>query len=428
MRCYFAWSCVCFLAAGFTSVLPEPSIGGENWTGFRGPTEQGHADGNLPIRWSENENVSWKAAIDGKAWSSPVIWGDRIWLTNANEAGSRLSVVCVDKKTGKILINKRLRHVPLPQYCHPFNSYASPSPAIENGRVYVSFGSPYNACLDANTGKVIWERTDFVCNHFRGAGTSPFIYRDKLILQFDGSDHQFVVALDKGTGKTIWTTKRTVDFHDIDGNTGKPRLQGDLRKAFSTPLLAKANGKDVLISLGSMALYAYDPESGEEQWRVEAIGSHSGSCRPVVGHGMVFSPMGSGGELIAVRFGGRSVVTDSHVAWRYKRAVPKRPSILLVDDLLFMVDNDGVVACVEAKTGKEVWRDRIGGNFSASPIFANGKIWFFDEKGKATVIEASREFKVLAVNELDEGFMASPAVSGDALFVRTRTHLYRIED
>ena len=167
--------------------------GGENWTSYRGPTDHGHADTTrMPLNWSEQENVVWKTKVPGKAWSSPVIWGDRIYLTNAPDHGSNLSVIFVDKNTGEVVYDERLHRVDLPQYCHPFNSYASPSPVVEEGRVYVSFGSPYNACLDSNTGEVIWERTDFVCNHFRGAGSSPLIYEDLLILHFDGSDFQFV--------------------------------------------------------------------------------------------------------------------------------------------------------------------------------------------------------------------------------------------
>jgi outer membrane protein assembly factor BamB len=406
------------------------AIGGENWTSYRGPTDEGHSDSTgLPIRWSESENVVWKTPIDGKAWSSPVIWGDRIWLTSAPEAGTQLFAVSVDKVTGKILHRKQVRYVPGPQYCHPFNSYASPSPVIEEGRVYVTFGSPYTGCLDSETGEVIWERTDFVCNHFRGAGSSPFIFKNLLILHFDGSDHQYVVAMNKETGETVWKTDRSVDFEDLDPETGKPKLEGDYRKGFSTPVIAEVDGKPILISLGSMALYAYEPLTGEELWRVELIGIHSGSSRPVVGHGMVFSPMGQGAaQLWAVRPDGHGVVTDSHVEWTYKRAVPKRSSILLVGERLFMVDDDGVAACLEAKTGKELWRERLGGNYSASPIYAEGRVYYFDEKGKTTVIEAASEYKEIAVNQLDEGFMASPAVSGKALYLRTKTDLYRIEE
>jgi outer membrane protein assembly factor BamB len=235
--------------------------------------------------------------------------------------------------------------------------------------------------------------------------------------------------MDKLTGETVWKTDRSVDFKDLDPETGKPLLEGDYRKAFSTPVIAEVQGRPVLISLASRALYAYEPETGKEVWRVETTDSHSGACRPVVGHGLVFSPMGSGtGYLWAIRPDGRGVVTDSHIAWEYKRVVPKRSSLLLVDDLLFMVDDDGVAACLEAKTGEEIWRVRLGGNYSSSPIYSNGKVYFFDQTGKSTVIEAGPEYKVIAVNQLDEGFMASPAVSGNALYLRTRTDLYRIEE
>ena len=417
------------LVCGLGLAAAGAASGGEHWPSYRGPTDQGHSDAaDLPLRWSESENVAWKTPIPGKAWSSPVVWGDRIWLTNAPEDGTQLFVLSVDKNSGKIVLRKQVRYVPAPQYCHPFNSYASPSPVVEEGRVYVSFGAPYNACLDSRSGNVIWERTDFVCNHFRGAGSSPFLYQNLLILHFDGSDRQYVVALDKHSGKTVWKTDRSVDFQDLDPATGKPSTEGDFRKAFSTPVVADVQGKPVLVSLGSMALYGYEPETGKELWRVEAVGSHSGSSRPVVGRGLVFSPTGYVAGVWAVRPDGRGVVTESHVAWRYGRAVARRPSMLLVGDRLFMVDSEGVAACVEAKTGKELWKARLGGNYSASPIHAGGRIYFFDESGKATVIEAAPEYKPLAVNRLDDGFMASPAVSGKALYLRTKTALYRIEE
>jgi outer membrane protein assembly factor BamB len=203
---------------------------------------------------------------------------------------------------------------------------------------------------------------------------------------------------------------------------------GDLRKAFSTPIVVDVQGKPVLISLGSMAIYGYEPETGKELWRVESAGSHSGSCRPVAGHGMVFSPMGYTAGVWAIRPDGRGVVTDSHVVWRHPRGPARRSSFLLVGDWLFMVDAAGVAACLEAKTGKELWRERLGGGYSASPICAGGRIYFFDESGKSTVIEAAPKYKVVAVNRLDDGFMASPAASGDALYLRTKKALYRVED
>jgi outer membrane protein assembly factor BamB len=417
-----------FAAAVCTVALADVAGAGEQWSSYRGPTDQGHSQSkDLPLRWSETENVAWKTPLTGKAWSSPVIWDDRIWLTTAPEDGTQLTALCISKTSGKILIRKQLRVVAAPQYCHPFNSYASPSPVIEEGRVYVSFGAPFTGCLDSKTGEVLWQRT-FTCNHFRGPGSSPFIYKNLLILHFDGSDNQFVVAMDKLTGKTVWKTNRTMDYHDLDPSTGEPNREGDFRKAYSTPVIAEAQGQPVLISLGSMALYGYDPLTGKERWRAEFVGSHSGACRPVIGHGLVFAPMGAKGELWAVRPDGSGVVTDTHLAWKSKRGVPRRPSPLLVDDLLFTVDDGGVASCLEAKTGKEVWKERLGGNYSASPIYAGGRIYFGDQDGKSTVIKAGREYQVLGVNRLDDGFMASPAVSDNALYLRTKSALYRIEN
>ncbi|MBP6784611.1 MAG: PQQ-binding-like beta-propeller repeat protein [Verrucomicrobiales bacterium] len=418
------------ISIGIASSLGA-ALADENWPSFRGPSEQGlTGEGTkLPVKFSETENVVWKTEVAGKAWSSPVIWGDKIWLTNADEAGTTLSVVAVDKNTGRILHDKVVRRVAEPQFCHKFNSYGSPSPVIEEGRVYVTFGSPWVGCLDSGTGEVLWERTDQVCNHFRGAGSSPFLYGNLLILHYDGSDFQYVMAFDKITGKTVWKTDRSTDFADIDAATGKPEAEGDWRKAYSTPrVLDTGNGRIELISLGSKALFGYEPETGKELWKVEAKKMHSAGCTPALGHGLIFAPMGSGGELYAVKPGGSGIVTDSHIAWKYTRVVPKRPSVLVLGDLLFMIDDGGVAACLEAKTGTEIWRDRVGGNYSSSPVHADGKIWFFDEDGKSTVIEAGREFKILAENHLDAGTMASPAVSGNALFVRTKTHLYRIEE
>ncbi len=424
-----------FLPRGFAAVsclllVTSASVrAGDLWTSYRGPTDQGRSDAvGLPLNWSESSNVVWKTPIAGKAWSSPVVWKDRIWLTDAPDHGTQLFALCVDRESGKILIRKRMRTVVAPQYCHTFNSYASPSPVIEEGRVYVTFGSPYIGCLDSKTGDVIWERTDFVCNHFRGAGSSPFLHKDLLIQHYDGSDYQFVVAMDKKTGETVWKTERTVDFQDFDPETNGPKLEGDLRKAFSTPMIAEVDGKPILISVGSMALYAYDPETGKEIWRVENQGAHSGSSRPILGHGLVYATTGTGRELWAVRPDGHGNVTDSHVVWKYTRAVPHRSSPILVGDHIFLVDDNGVAACVDAKTGEEVWRKRFGGNFSASPIYSEGRIYFCDQDGKSTVIAASPEYEVLAENELEDGFMGSPAVTGKSLILRTKTALYRIEE
>lgn len=418
------------------TVLPalHTAPAADQWPQFRGPHGNGHADATgLPLKWSAAENVKWSVPIAGKAWSSPVIWDDQVWVSTATPDGQQLSAVCVSKADGKVIHDLKLFSVANPQFCHKFNSYASPTPAIEAGRIYVTFGSPGTACLDTQTGKTLWERRDLECNHFRGAGSSPVIFENLLLLHFDGSDLQYVVALDKKTGKTVWKTNRSIDHKDIQPD-GKIQADGDMRKAFATPHVETIDGQPLMLSQGAKAHYAYDPRTGKELWRVEERGQHSASTRPVYGNGMFYLPTGfSKGQLLAVRAGGSGVVTGTHVAWRLNRGVPNKPSLLLHNDLLFMIDDGGVAACVDAKTGADIWRERVGGNYSAAPILADGRLYFLSEEGKATVIEAGRQFKVLAENYLGkdkdtDGFMASPAVSGNALYLRTRTKLYRIEN
>jgi outer membrane protein assembly factor BamB len=381
----------------------------------------------MPLQLGEGENVRWKTPIPGKGWSSPVISGNRIWLTTSKEDGTELSVVCVDRETGKILQDEVLFQVANPQFCHKFNSYASPTPVIAGGKVYVSFGSPGTACLEESTGKKLWERTDFVCNHYRGAGSSPIIWGELFIMNFDGSDAQYVVGLDKNTGKTVWRTDRSVDFQDLDAH-GKPGGEGDYRKAFATPTIVEWEGKPQLISSGAKAHYAYDPTNGRELWRLEERGQHSASTRPLVSNGVAFIQTGFGKpQLLAVRLGGGGVLEESQIDWRVKKGVPSKPSILLINGLLFMVDDSGIANCVDAKTGEVIWTQRIGGNFSASPVYVDGRIYTFNEEGKVAVIAPEREFKLLGEGKFEDGFMASPAIAGNALFLRTKTALYRIE-
>ncbi len=411
----------------FALVFTQPLSA--QWPQFRGPEGTGHsASTDLPLTWAEGKNVRWKTAVHGRAWSSPVILGNQVWMTTATPDGRELFAVALDRDSGKIVFDLKLFDVATPQYAHPFNTYASPTPVIEPGRVYVTFGSPGTAAIDTKTGKVIWERRDFECNHFRGAGSSPILFGDLLLMHFDGSDHQFVVALDKRTGKTVWRTQRSIDFQDL-GPDGKPKADGDFRKGFATPQIVMVEGRPVMVSVGSKAVYGYDPLTGKELWRVIERGSHSGSSRPVAGHGLVFVPMGfDQAQLLAIRPDGQGDVAASHIAWRFGKGAPSKPSILLVGDVIYMVNDGGIVGAVEAKTGELVWRGRVDGTYSASPLFANGRIYVFNEDGKTTVLEAGRELKVLAENFLEDGFMSSPAVDGRAFYLRTRTHVYRIEE
>jgi outer membrane protein assembly factor BamB len=414
-----------FFSIASLAALP---IRASTWPEFRGPSGQGLVEAtNLPLKWSESEGVRWKTTIHGRAWSSPVLDEKQIWLTSANEKGTELFAICVDPETGKIVRDLKLFEVEKPQYAHPFNSYASPTPVLEKERVYITFGSPGTACLDRESGQVIWERRDLECNHFRGAGSSPAIYRDLLIMNFDGSDFQYVIALNKKTGKTVWKTNRSLDYKDLTPE-GKVSADGDWRKAFSTPVIGHFDGQNLLISHGSKAVYGYEPLTGKELWHVEEQKTHSGSGRPSVGKGLIYVSMGHPkSELWAIRPGGSGDVTDSHVAWKVKRNVPTRSSPVLVNELLFMVDDGGIASCLDARTGKEVWNERIGGTYSAAPITGGGRVYFFSEDGKTTVVAANREFKVLATNELGDGFMASPAVLNHSLILRSKTQIYRVD-
>ena len=404
-------------------------VAAQDWPQFRGPAGDGIApDADLPVNWSEEENVAWKTPIHGLGWSSPVVMGSQVWLTTATPDGKELSVLCLDKETGKILHDEKLFDVAEPQFAHKFNTYASPTPVIEDGRVYVTWGSPGTACLDTKTFEVLWTRDDLVCDHFRGAGSSPILFEDLLILNYDGADHQFVLAMDKATGETRWRTDRSVDFKDLDKD-GKPKADGDLRKAYATPHLAELGGRLVLISQGAMATYGYDPRTGKELWRIDEHSNHSASTRPVLLGETIFAPTGFPKPwLLAISADGEGVLDDSAVLWTLQKGVPKKPSLQLVGDYLYAISDGGIGTCWEAKTGEVQWTERIGGNYSASPLVAGDRLYFFSEEGKTAVIKAAPKFELLAENQIGDGFMASPAVSGDALFVRSRTHLYCLKN
>jgi outer membrane protein assembly factor BamB len=410
------------LRVALAGLLSLCAWAGETWPQFRGPNSDGKSDAkDLPLTWSETEHVKWKTSIHGKAWSCPVVLGNSVWVSAATKDGKQLSLLELNRESGKIEKDLQLFEVEAPQFCHEFNSYASPTPVIEDGRIYVTFGSPGTACVDTKTGQKLWERRDFVCNHFRGAGSSPFLFGNLLIMNFDGSDFDYVVALDKTTGKTVWKTNRSIDFADI--KDGKVEAEGDFHKAFSTPLVRAFDGRDVLISLGSKALYAYEPTTGKEIWRVEDRKCHSGSAQPFVAGDMIYSCMGfSRGELLALKWG-----AQPETVWTGSRNVSLKPSVIVENGLLFMLDDGGIVSCLDAKTGEDIWRERVQGNYSASPLLADGHLYIFSEQGKCSVLNAGREFKVLATNQVEDGVMATPAIAGKALYLRTRTHLYRVE-
>jgi outer membrane protein assembly factor BamB len=394
----------------------------ENWTEFRGPGGSGHSDATgLPREWSESKNVIWKTSIHGKGWSSPVVWGKQVWLTTGTPDGRELFVICVDRETGKIEHDVKLFQVEKPEELWmKYNSYASPTPVIEEGRIYVTFGTYGTACLDTKTAKPLWVRNDLMCNHWRGAGSSPILHDNHLILTFDGYDVQYVVALDKKTGKTVWKSNRSHDFGTDDG---------DRKKGYSTPIVIDAAGKHQIITPASSAVVALEAATGNPIWWVKYPG-HSPAMRSLYGNGLVYATSGAGKELIAIKPDGKGDVTSTHVVWKAKKGVGHKPSPVLVDDLIFLVDDGATASCIDAKTGAQLWQQRVAGPaFSASPLYADGVIYFFAEDGSATVIQPGREYKEIGRNRLEGGkeCKQTPAIAGKSLFIRTESNLYRVE-
>lgn len=421
---------IALLAAGLLLAASSSPVDGTEWPDFRGPSGDGHAPAEAlpPLEWSETRNVRWKTPIHDRGWSSPVVWGNQIWLTAASEGGRTLYAIRVDLDTGRITLDRALfTNDEVEPLGNPVNTYASPSPVVEEGFAYIHFGSYGTACLDAETGETVWERRDLPCRHFRGPASSPLLFEDMLILTFDGVDQQYMTALDKRSGRTLWRTDRSVDFRDL-GPDGLPLAEGDLRKAYSTPIVADFEGRQVLLTAGARAGYGYDPTSGRELWRVEHPG-FSGASRPVTWRDLVLLNTGYGTtDLLAVRLGGAGDVSESHVVWTQTRGIPKRSSPVVLDGLVYLVSDNGVATCLEAADGEIVWQDRLPGNYSASPVLAGGRLYFVNESGVTTVVEPGRTFQVLARNEVDEGILASPAVAGRMLILRGRSSLYGLAE
>jgi outer membrane protein assembly factor BamB len=394
---------------------------GADWTEFRGPTGQGLAgDAALPIQWGPEKNVAWKQAIPGKGWSSPVVADGKIYLTTAapSEGGHdgdlSLRALCLDGDSGKILWSKEvfLEQKGKAPGIHSKNSHASPTALVHGDRLFVHFGHMGTACLDLD-GKVIWKNTDLKYQPVHGNGGTPILVGDSLIFSCDGQDQRFLAALSVKDGSLLWKTKRSVDA--VKGFS------------FHTPLLIAVEGKEQVVSAGSGMVAGYDPQSGDEIWKVRYNG-YSVIPRPVYGAGLVFVATGyDSPKLLAIRPEGKGDVTDTHVAWIMNKNAPHTPSPLLVGDELYTVSDGGVATCVDAKTGEEHWHERLGGNFSASPVAAGGSIYFQSEEGVGTVVKAGKKFDRVAKNDLKERTLASYAAIGDDWLIRTEENLYRIK-
>lgn len=411
-----SWLVILFFLPTLTPSLAKPT----HWNQFRGPNGDGDAnDADLPVSFSEKDNLVWSVPFEGKAWSSPVVSDGLIWVTNAKEDGKRLWAHQFDWKTGHELQKILVFENPNPQFCHPMNSYATPTPVIANGTVFLHFGAHGTAALDAKSGEKLWERRDFKCDHWRGAAASPIPYNKTLIVHFDGYDKQFVVCLDQKTGKTLWKSKRAFDFRTNNG---------DNKKAYCTPSVINHEGRLELISPAAIATEAFDPATGKLLWTARTGGMNA-SSRPIYRHGHVFIFSGMG-SMSAIRPGGNGDVDDTHVTWSRRKVVPKKSSPLLIGDFLFMVSDEGIASCSNPLTGEVIWAERlkIKGQCASSPIHASGRIYSFSSAGDCIVFKAEKNgLNILAHNRLPNGCMASPAVVGDSILVRTKDSLYRFE-
>lgn len=417
----------------------------EQWPQFRGPNGDGHAEtgSQIATEWSEQKNVTWKMAIEGEGFSSPVISGDQIWLTTAivepadqatidkklaevpNPRGIEivgklhLKAQCFSLKSGKLLHNVTVFEIDDPKPKHAQNSFASPTPSLNGHQLFVHFGSYGTAAIDTQTAEIIWSNQSQSVAHQNGPGSSPVLWKDFLVAHYDGMDQQYIAAFDTRNGQLAWKTMRT----------GSMDPKEEFKKAYCSPQIVEVQGKGVVISPAANWVYGYDAETGTELWKAEygQLG-FSTVPKPIVGHGMAYictSFMKS--KLLAVKYAGSGNVTQSNIVWTSERQVPKKTSLLLVGKELYFVSDNGIATCVDALNGEEIWRARLTGNYAASPLYANGMIYFFNQKGLCTVVEAGREYKEVQKNQLDEGFMASAAVSGDHLILRTEGSLYRID-
>ena len=425
--------------------LPGVVSAEDSWTQFRGSRGDGVAvDQSPPTAFGEEKNRLWKTELPGKAWSSPIVADGVIWLTTAieklpteqerNELLRRtnndeakfkqlsiaktieLKAIAVDLDTGKIQRTIDLVSIEQPDAIHSLNSYASPTPVIEDGHLYCHFGTFGTFAVQCDTGEIIWKRV-LPLEHGVGPGSSPLIHDERLILIQDGVDRQYVTALNKANGETLWETDRP----PMEASSG------DQKKAYCTPVVATdSNEREQLLCLGSQWMVSYDSETGDEFWRVYHGKGFSVVPRPVAENGVVYFSTGYGKpELWAVKIDGAGDVSDTHVVWTAKKGIPAKPSPLLHDGSIYLVDDSGVAACFDCKDGSQIWKKRLGGKFSASPVFAGGHLYFGNHEGEVFVMTVGENSEIIQTIQLTGQIMASPAIVNDSLIVRTDQVLYR---
>jgi outer membrane protein assembly factor BamB len=405
-------------------LLVAGAVNADNWPQFRGPNTQGHSvEANLPLKWSATENVAWKTALPGEAWSSPIVWGDHIFVTTTMDAGTSCRVIALQRKTGAILWDKEV-FKQTTRRKEGRNSYATPTPATDGRLVYVCFGDGSFAALNFD-GRVAWTNREHPFYGQHGLGTALLLHDGMLMMARDGSsdgedkklgwqtpwDKSYVVALDARTGKERWKAAR-----------------GLSRISHGTPAIWKApDGRTQVISEAGDVLQGFDLKTGVRLWSSEVIGE--GKVPSIVlGDGLAFTAGGWGGKesIKAFRLGGAGDLKESNLVWEQRKGMPKVPSMIYLKPYLFAITDVGVATCMKAATGELLWQQRVGGNFSASPVAAEGRIYFLGDDGETTVIKAAPEFTVLSKNPLNESAQASPAISQGQLFIRTERHLFAI--
>jgi len=417
---FFPLRAVTVFATASLLFFQEAVIATSEWPEFRGAGRQGHADAaNVPLKWSDTTNVMWKSEVEGIGWSSPVVADSRIFLTSAVQKGTGLSLraLAFDARDGSLLWDTEVFAAKAGKI-HKRNSHASATPVFKNGRLYVHFGHDGTACLDAANGSIQWTQTELRYSPVHGNGGSPIMVGEKLIYSCDGAKNPFVVALNKDTGKVIWKTARNVEVSRTF--------------SFSTPLAIEIAGKTQVISPGSGAVIAYDPDDGSEIWRVGYDQGYSVVPRPVYDESlsMIYVCTGFGrAKLLGIKVdaASRGDVTKTHLKWEQAKAIPKESSPILVDGLLYLNDDKGVASCFDAKTGEVQWQERIeSGSYSTSPTYAGGHIFFQNDAGLTTVIDPGPDLQIVGENDLGEKAMASFAVIDGSIFIRTEGHLWRI--
>ena len=417
----------CFFSFAFLFVTKQAGSQDKNWTQFRGSDLNGLAlNEKIPLKWDDS-SIKWKTAIHDQGYSSPVIYDNQVWITAAKSDGKELYAVCTDFQTGKIIYDIKIFAPEEVEGKHSINTYASPTPCIEKGFVYVHYGSNGTACINTTNGSIVWKRNDFKCKHVQGPASSPVIYKNLLILHFEGVDVRFIVALDKSNGKIIWRSDRPTEPYEPLSKIG--------RKAYITPLIINVKGHDMLISNGSAVCIAYDPNSGKEIWRV-VDGAESTIAMPFSEKGILYwytgyKADGNGNKstnLLAVNPEGNRDITGTNIIWKKQEELSRNQCLtpVIKDGLIYTVNTRNIMMCIDAASGEEVWSIHVTSNYDASPLYVNGNILFFSVKGEVIAIKAGRKYDVVAQNQMDSGIWATPAILRNSVILRTQKYLYRI--